>query len=406
VILLRLSTTQANKKDISHDLSRNGVAPALYGLLNNKNRAGSCAGWSGNSSVLTQKSKKTTNPDGWTRVTTYGGCGCAGGDVATVQDEHGRQRRYTKDALSRLAKVEEMSWGGSSVYATTIYSYNVRDQITQSNQAGQDRSFNYDGYGRLQSRTTPEQGTANFTYNADDTTNVFTDARGATTTYSYNARHSVTGINYGVPGGVASTSNVSFGYDAAGNRTSVADGLGSMVYNYDNLSQLTSETRNFNALGSYGSYTLSYAYNLAGELSTFTNPWSAQVSYAYDKAGRVTARNSTRGLVWSPLDRILEKGLSGFWVRPRQVVVAKSTLWELDPIAEVPVFRISSKTRLIRRRMRFIISVLTLAPALLVISSCLTSIAPETGAAETWVTLDWRINRDALAITCANTPSS
>jgi YD repeat-containing protein len=37
-----------------------------------------------------------------------------------------------------------------------------------------------------------------------------------------------------------------------------------------------------------GSYTLSYGYNLSGELTSFTNPWSAQVTYGYDKAGRLT----------------------------------------------------------------------------------------------------------------------
>ncbi|MGH9931918.1 MAG: hypothetical protein ACREA9_22185, partial [Pyrinomonadaceae bacterium] len=72
---------------------------------------------------------------------------------------------------------------------------------------------------------------------------------------------------------------------AAGNRTSMTDGLGSVSYNYNNLGQLGSETRSFNGVGTY---TLSYSYNLAGELSSITNPWGAQVGYNYDKVGRVT----------------------------------------------------------------------------------------------------------------------
>ncbi|HUS09111.1 MAG TPA: S8 family serine peptidase, partial [Pyrinomonadaceae bacterium] len=231
----------------------------------------------------------TTNSDGTQRIASYGGCGCAGGEVTTAQDEHGRQQRLTKDTLDRLVKVEELNWGGS-VYATTNYSYNARDQITQSNQAGQLRTFVYDGHGRLASRTTPEQGTTNFTYNADDATNVMTDARGSTTTYGYNSRHLVTSITYGASSGVAATANVSFGYDAAGHRTSMTDGLGSVTYNYNNLAQLTSEVRNFTGVGSY---TLSYGYNLAGELASITNPWGAQVSYAYDKSGRVTTVNGS-----------------------------------------------------------------------------------------------------------------
>jgi RHS repeat-associated protein len=231
----------------------------------------------------------TTNADGTQRSVSYGGCGCAGGEVTTAQDEHGRQRRFTKDTLGRLGTVEELNWSGS-VYATTSYSYNARDQITQSNQAGQYRTFAYDGHGRLQSRTTPEQGTTSFSYNVDDTTNVMTDARGATTTYGYNAEHLVTSLTYGTPSPVAATPNVSYAYDAAGNRTSMTDGLGSATYNYNNLAQLTSETRAFTGVGSY---TLTYSYNLAGELASVTNPWNAQVSYVYDKAGRLTTVNGS-----------------------------------------------------------------------------------------------------------------
>ena len=73
-------------------------------------------------------------------------------------------------------------------------------------------------------------------------------------------------------------------YDAAGNRKAMTDGLGYVQYAYNNLSQMTSETRSFNGLAAY---TLSYSYNLAGELSSMTNPWSG-MNYGYDKAGRIT----------------------------------------------------------------------------------------------------------------------
>ena len=99
----------------------------------------------------------TTNQDGSTRELTYSGCGCAGGDVVTIRDERGRRRRLTKDVLGRLVKVEELDWN-QNIYSTTTYTYNARDQITQTNQAGQLRTSTYDGNGRLITRTTPEQG--------------------------------------------------------------------------------------------------------------------------------------------------------------------------------------------------------------------------------------------------------
>jgi len=233
----------------------------------------------------------TTSPDGTTRENSYGGCGCAGGEVTTVRDENGRRRKFTKDVLGRLKQVDELNWD-QSIYSTTTYTYNVRDQLTQINQAGQLRSFGYDGHGRLQTRTTPEQGVTTYSYFANDAVQTITDARGATTTFSYNNRDLVTGISYGVPSTVAATPNVTFGYDAAGNRTSMNDGLGSVSYAYNQLSQMISETRTFAAVGPYagiGSYSLSYGYNLAGELISITNQWGAQVGYNYDQTGRPTS---------------------------------------------------------------------------------------------------------------------
>jgi YD repeat-containing protein len=193
--------------------------------------------------------------------------------------------------------VEELKWD-TTVYATTTYSYNTRDQLIQSNQAGQLRSFTYDGHGRLQSRTTPEQGAMNYAYTADDTLNFVTDARGAKTVFGYNnPRHLVTGISYDlsnlVPGqSVAATANVSFTYDSAGNRRTMTDGLGSVTYTYDNLSQLTSETRSFTGLNSYA---INYSYNLVGELSSITNPPGTLVNYGYDKVGRLIGATGSAG---------------------------------------------------------------------------------------------------------------
>jgi RHS repeat-associated protein len=249
------------------------------------------AGWHATLQTYDWKGRplQTTNSDGTTRVIAYGGCGCAGGEVTTVQDEHGRQRKVTQDTFGRLAKVEEMNWNAGTVYATTVYDYDVRDQMKEINQAGQTRAFAYDGHGRLQTRTTPEQGAVNYTYNADDTVNVMTDARLVTTTYGYNNRRQVTSLTYNVtpdPTGLtAATATVNLAYDAAGNRTSMSDGLGSATYSYNNLSQMESETRSFTGLST--TYSLGYEYNLAGELQKVTNHWGAKVSYSYDKAGRL-----------------------------------------------------------------------------------------------------------------------
>ena len=171
----------------------------------------------------------------------------------------------------------------------------------------------YDGYGRLWKKHVPEQQIdsnnssstdhATFTYYTDDTVSSLTDARGATATYSYNGRHLLSGIGYAAPAGISAALSVSYGYDAAGNRISMTEKdsqlnvIGSNTYNYDQLSRLLTETRYFSALSSnpstHGNYAINYQYNLAGELTSITDPFGAQISYDRDTAGRVKNVNGS-----------------------------------------------------------------------------------------------------------------
>jgi YD repeat-containing protein len=247
----------------------------------------------------------TTNPDNTSKTASYDGCGCAGGEVDTLTDEVGRRQKVYSDVLGRPRKTEVLNWD-DTVYSTTTTTYNARNQVTLVRQyAGSDQSttyqdtwITYDGYGRLKAKHVPEQdaGTATvYTYNADDTIDSVTDARGVLTTLGYNARHLLTSITYpgpqSLPSGVLPTSNVTFGYDASGNRISMTDGLGSKSYAYDSVSRLISETRTFNDPDNpqiNGDKTISYGYNLAGELKTITDPFGATVNYGLDAIGRVS----------------------------------------------------------------------------------------------------------------------
>ncbi|MCW5970866.1 MAG: hypothetical protein KIT57_20365 [Blastocatellales bacterium] len=216
----------------------------------------------------------TTNADQSTREVVYTGCGCAGGDVVEVRGEEvphdgttGRRRRKIyHDVLGRVIKTEALNWNGS-VYSTTTNTWNLRDQITNinvmegSSGAFQNTTLTYDGYGRPATQRLPIYETTaqpmQFTYFNDDRIHTITDPRGAAATYGYNNRGLVTQATYSL-GGV--NTSAGFGYDAAGNRTSMTDGSGSVSYGYDALSRLETETRNYTGLGSY---TLNYTYNLS-----------------------------------------------------------------------------------------------------------------------------------------------
>lgn len=207
-----------------------------------------------------------TRPDNNTVQISYTGCGCAGGQTVTVTDERSKKRKQVYDYYGRLAEAHELD-GSSNTYSKAVYSYDVRDllqTIAQYNggTAHQDRTFVYDGYARLSSQTTPEEGTVSYTYYSDDLINTVQNqkATGNTATFTYNNRHQLTGISYNDSG---ATPSVSYGaYDEYGARTSMTTtGIGSTTYSYNTYHQLSSETI---SLTGYGSATLSYQYNYAG----------------------------------------------------------------------------------------------------------------------------------------------
>jgi YD repeat-containing protein len=252
----------------------------------------------------------TTNPDGTTREASYAGCGCAGGTVITLTDEgtvdagvaKRRQQKIYSDVLGRTTKTEGLNWQNGSVYATTVTGYNARDQVDQIVEyAGaegsgtyQQTTMTYDGLGRLKTKHAPEQnaGTVTtYTYDNDDLLSSVIDARGAATIYAYNNRHLVSGITYTAPAGsnIAIPPPASYAYDAAGNRASMTDGLGSVTYNYNSLSRMTSEVRYISQSTTPLTYSISYDYNLAGDLTRITDPNNKTINYNRDSIGRLSS---------------------------------------------------------------------------------------------------------------------
>lgn len=239
--------------------------------------------WQGRPTLITNDADTTT------RSVDYSGCGCAGGQTVTQTNELGRKQRTTIDVFGRKTKVEDLNFD-NTVFRSSTTTYNVRDQATlvveQSGTTGptQNTTTEYDGYGRVWKTKSP-QATAPtvYTYNDDDTVNVKTDARNATATYSYNNRGMVTGIAYTPTPNVG---NVTFGYDAAGNRTSMTDGLGNASFVYDTLSRMSSETRYFSNLNR--SFLTTYDYNYADQVTRVTDHFNSTVNYTRDRTGRVT----------------------------------------------------------------------------------------------------------------------
>ena len=88
------------------------------------------------------------------------------------------------------------------------------------------------------------------------------------------------------------TPSVLFEYDNAANVIEKTDALGTVEYEYDQLSRIVSETREFTDITSE-TFSLDYTYHLGGQLKSVTDPFSAVVSYNRDVAGRLTKVDGT-----------------------------------------------------------------------------------------------------------------
>jgi RHS repeat-associated protein len=223
-----------------------------------------------------------TTPDSALVTTSYNG------NTVTVTDQAGKARKSVTDALGRLSQVYEDPNG---VNYLTSYAYDALDNLATVTQDTQpSRSFIYNSLKRLTSGTNPESGTINYTYDNNGNLTQKTDARPVTTNYVYDALNRPTSRTYS-----DGTPAVTYTYDS----TSVANGKGRLAsvnssvstYSYSAYDALGRVSGGAQTLGSQ-SYSLSYAYDLAGHVKSMTYPSLHNVTYNYDVAGRLADKDA------------------------------------------------------------------------------------------------------------------
>jgi RHS repeat-associated protein len=221
----------------------------------------------------------------------------------TVTDPAGKKRKSQTDAAGRLVALTEPDTSGN-LTSTTYYTYNVLDELTNVADAPsnptQTRAYGYDALGRLVSAVTPEGGQTCFGTRTGSTCNqdgydsfnnlsTRTDARGVVTSYTYDGLNRLKGVTYTVVTGVPTTAPVSFTYGTNASQfnngalITMTDGVGSENYSYNALEQLTQLQK---VIGST-TYTTSYAYNVAGELTQITYPSLRIIQQSVDAIGRL-----------------------------------------------------------------------------------------------------------------------
>lgn len=222
-------------------------------------------------------------------VTTYNG------STQTVSDQAGIARVSVTDGLGRMKQVQEDPSGTWSF--STIYNYNTLDDLVNVAQSGlATRAFAYDSLKQLTNASNPESGSVSYNYDLNGNLHTRTDARSITTTMTYDVRNRINGKGYSD----GTTPSVSYCYDAppgtsacattpqtgfVGRETQVANANSTTTYGgYDPLGRVTSTTQSITG-GS--SYSVAYAYNSSGALTSETYPSGRVVDYSYDGANRV-----------------------------------------------------------------------------------------------------------------------
>jgi RHS repeat-associated protein len=179
---------------------------------------------------------------------------------------------YFYDAVGLLAKVQD------PLGNNTEYTYDQNSNLVQTTDPlGQTYSNTYDTQGNVDSTNNPLGQTVRYTYSSvDNRLASFTDAKGNTTTYSYDGRGNLTSTTY------ANGTVASMAYDPIGNVLNATDPNGQATH---------------------------YTYNAAGKILTATYADGSMVSYTYDGHDNVTSATNAGGtttLTYDGNDRLVQ----------------------------------------------------------------------------------------------------
>lgn len=246
------------------------------------------------------------------------------GIVTTFTDPAGNQRRQTVDALDRIVQVDEPDGAGALSQSTT-YAYDALDDLIKITQGEQTRFFKYDSLSRPTHERQVEQDaphqqsdalTGNPSWSRKMAYNEFGlladswDARAVHTHFEYDGLNRLKQVTYAGESAIT-TPTTTYTYDEArpgyfnnGQLTTITtaavDGTGtpvpqtSQVYDYDRTGRVVRQRQTVGT----SNYTLSYGYNLMGQLTSQTYPSGRVINRSYDAAARLQSITDGAGQVY------------------------------------------------------------------------------------------------------------
>lgn len=209
------------------------------------------------------------------------------GRVASVRDENhaAANTSYMYDSAGRLETVSQVL--GSSTIMTD-YAYDLHGNLSAvTDPNGNTTEYEYDDFGRMLRQISPVSGTTTYDYDESGNLLEFVDANSATTTRTYDALGRVLSSSSARTG--FDSEGVNWTYDAntfgIGHPASMIDPTGSTQYRYNHRGALARETRTIDGQ----TYETRFGYDLAGNRSTLTYPSGRMASTTFDFANRPNA---------------------------------------------------------------------------------------------------------------------
>ena len=247
-----------------------------------------------------------TNPMGGVRRYAYD----AVGHVTALTDENGNTTAYTYSPNGNLTKVTD------ALGVETCYTYDCGGQLTKverkgssdSNAGGQPTAeltqtttYTWNPSGSLAAMTDPLGNTEYYAYDKNGRMTEKTDRDGYKTAFTYDHAGKVTDIMY------ADGRSVKLSYNALHQLEQVKDWLGSTDITLDALGRPLSVT------DAYGQ-TVGYEWGSMGERKTLTYPDGTRASYEYDETMRLSKFHTPTNEISYAYDkagRLCEKQLTG-----------------------------------------------------------------------------------------------
>jgi RHS repeat-associated protein len=223
------------------------------------------------------------------------------GYPSRIIDPTGKQRQYWTDGFGRLIEVDEPD-SSNNLTVGTCYKYDVLNNLTQTVQQSQTRTYTYDALSRLTTVSIPESGTTTFAYQngtAFCSGNPAaacskTDARSVTTNYAYDALNRLLSRTYS-----DGTPTETFEYDQSsvwgialantkGRASHESTSNGQRLFSYDKAGRITDQWECLPSNCGVSNYHTAATYTLAGNVKQLTYPSGRTITYTTGTAGRTT----------------------------------------------------------------------------------------------------------------------